>query len=240
MRARLTVNIDFGESGMRIIPTTRYALPVLLTFATLSASAATVRYSYYGADASTYTATYSIFPNNGEDPSPIPVPGDYRITGWVEVDGPLAANLINADISNSISDWSFDLNFSTGSINHTNYQSLLDYYAMDVCNGSGCFNVTVSTDAQGNISEWSFKIPDLQFFGNGESYNSRFSLTPTLPNGDNGKYSESIWLGGGYVSVKDYTSASVGSWSATVVPIPGAVWLFASALGLMGWRSRRH
>lgn len=39
--------------------------------------------------------------------------------------------------------------------------------------------------------------------------------------------------------VSGTSSLSLDNFNATVVPIPGAVWLFASALGLMGWRSRR-
>ena len=37
-----------------------------------------------------------------------------------------------------------------------------------------------------------------------------------------------------------YMSAAVGSWSAAVVLLLSAIWLFLSALELMGWRRQRH
>lgn len=208
---------------------------MLLVFAAASASADAVRYSYYGADASTYTVTTVIQP--GGVPSSGPVYGDYRISGWVELDGPLAANLNNIDISNTLSSWAFDRNFDGGTLNSEDYQSNVDYFGGCY---NACFNLTVSTDAQGNISEWFLAVKDNDFYApsSGEGYSSRFSLTPSLPNGDSGTYFEQIWLGGGFTAYSDYTSASVGSWSATVVPIPGAAWLFVSALGLIGWHRR--
>jgi hypothetical protein len=68
---------------------------------------------------------------------------------------------------------------------------------------------------------------------------------------------DSTWTNLAYVTVKGqyaectndflcqgfgstYVTPSLDNVNISVVPIPGAVWLFASALGLMGWRSRRH
>lgn len=68
---------------------------------------------------------------------------------------------------------------------------------------------------------------------------------------------DSSWTNLAYVTVEgqyafcynDYLCAGFGDTYATpaldnvnvsVVPIPGAIWLFVSALGLIGWRSRRY
>lgn len=46
------------------------------------------------------------------------------------------------------------------------------------------------------------------------------------------------WYGGlGYVPLQ-FRSISTGSVSASIVPIPAAVWLFASGVGLLGWMRR--
>jgi hypothetical protein len=43
-----------------------------------------------------------------------------------------------------------------------------------------------------------------------------------------------------YVDVHDYNKYLILDFTATVVPIPAAVWLFGSGLGLLGWMKRRQ
>lgn len=211
---------------MRIIRAIPYALAVLLTFLALPATAATVRYSYTGADASTYSGSETTY---GPPPYPITAPWvpPAPVTGWIELDTNLAANLTNVNISTLVDNWAFD---SGGFLQLQN----IDF----PCNCGSDFTMFVSTNAQGAITEWSLDATTGGDIGYG-SFTSRFVDAPLSENGES--IFRSYYGSPGICCSNTWTasSASVGSWSATVVPIPGAVWLFASALGLMGWRSRR-
>jgi len=50
-------------------------------------------------------------------------------------------------------------------------------------------------------------------------------------------YCSNDWLCLGWGTT--YVTPSLDNVNISVVPLPAAIWLFASALGLMGWRSRR-
>jgi hypothetical protein len=210
---------------MRTILNAVYVAAAMLAFASVSASAATVRYSYTGADPSTFTGTQT-YPQGAPVLPWIP----NQVSGWVEVTNGLAANLINADVSNLVSKWSFE------SVDNILNSVTAAYFG---CGPAPCFRMAVSTDAQGAITEWSLNAFSGLPTPETAQLITRFFINPINPNGE----SISILEPGGFpFGQMSYSasSASVGSWSATVVPIPAAAYLFASGLGLLGWMRRRQ
>lgn len=202
---------------MRTILNAGYVAAAMLALAAVPANAATVRYSYTGADTSTFSGSQTGYNDAGiivTTPWVPPAP----ITGWIELDTELAANLTNVNISVSVDSWAFD----SGNFMKLNNTCACDYG----------FLMSVSTNAQGAITEWNFEA------GNGGSggfgiITSRFLHAPISENGESIEQQ--------FYSNVIASSASVGSWSGpTVVPIPAAVWLFGSCLGWLGWLRLRQ
>lgn len=161
-------------------------------------------------------------------------------------------------ITNQTAGFSFGCAFSQGDV-------------ADNCIG-GPAGIYVSTDSEGNITEWMFSItadsPEIfqpddailfstsnpitrELFGfdgtpigtivlGGDE--ASFYLKPALPGGSLcgpgcmvDDYGQIIYGPQTYEAVQ----TTAGAWTATVVPVPAAVWLFASGLGLLGWLRRR-
>jgi hypothetical protein len=96
----------------------------------------------------------------------------------------------------------------------------------------------VETDASGDIYRWSI------WFINSSLTNSLRTglngigsdatrITPGLSGCGAGSWS---YCGG---TVSTSTSGTVGAWTASIVPIPAAAWLFGSALAGLGWMRRK-
>ena len=209
---------------------------IILLFATAT-QAATIRYSYVGADPDTFVG-------ENEQGDPIPVPADFRLSGWFEVSGGLAANLDRANIgpggSGLVSDWAFgpDISVLGQSVPISPDLTAPEY---PVAFGSD-LTLLVSTDAQGEITEWSFtasvSLIDLLSFSDTDNYTYRSLYFDGNPNNGDKRYlSEDFW--NACCTEENYISDSVGTWSSAVVPIPAAAWLFGSGLGLLGWYRRR-
>ncbi len=49
-----------------------------------------------------------------------------------------------------------------------------------------------------------------------------------------------VYFGAGYYAEVHNVPGTPGVWTMTAVPIPAAVWLFGSGLGLLGWMKRKR
>lgn len=116
-----------------------------------------------------------------------------------------------------------------GSVSPSSY-SFSD--VVDTLTGSNSFigNLTIQTDAQGNIDGW---VVVLIGFSGGEICANSTSDGSCLPGEQDIGKSDS--------GISAYT-ATQGAWAPTTTPLPAALPLFASglgALGLLGWRRKR-
>jgi hypothetical protein len=112
--------------------------------------------------------------------------------------------------------------------------------------------VSISFDAQGDISAWFFHVwtnyiasPTLEeTMLPGEAYYIHSAKNSALnPIFNTSEYCWSVDQDGycdAFEQVEDGWSTA-STWSVnTVIPVPAAVWLFASGLGLLGFFKRRH
>jgi hypothetical protein len=185
------------------------AVYLLTSLAWQSPLAATM-YQYSG-------NTYTWFPFDDDPPS-----GSYtdqmRITGYFNVNTALPASQAYTYIGDLITAYSFNDGRTT----------LTD-------TDSSIVRASVETDVSGDISRWEIQFARAVDEDTMDQIVFSIYTTNILSGGDN----VDIML---YAGDKDQAAnpTNPGVWtSAVVVPIPTAVWLFGSALGLLGWMRRR-
>lgn len=201
-------------------PITALITALLLVFAT-SVSASTFRYDYFAA------TTFDTFLTDAGYPASNPFDTSNAVSGYFEVDDALAANTTFDFFLDSTPD-GFFYSFSDG-LNSTTFNDAFDYF-------------TLRTDANGDIVEWFIYV-----------------FAPSAVGGDFAAISTancanacgfSIMRDEGLISVSGNTAIgrvfdNPGTWSVTEipapVPVPAAVWLFASGLiGLVGVARRKR
>ena len=190
-------------------------LIVALATFSLPAAAMPLRYDYVGNN----------FNSLGESEPPI---GDYdstmRVTGSFSVSAAIESTSLT-DITELLTSFSFSDGRSTLTDQNTTFSSFL-----------------VAVDSLGNITEWDIRVADQSPFN--DVGDERFSII-TINNSDGTvvvqDQGQITWCAdAGCVSTQsDFGGilTSPGSWS--IIPIPAALWLFGSALGLLGWVKRR-
>ena len=171
--------------------------------------------------AATYTYTGTLFTNITNVTPPTGTYTDaMSVTGQFSVAAPLAANLgMGTDITGQVTSFSFFDGRNT--ITEVNAPlANFDYTFLVTTDGAGNIsgsNITVSrplTPLGVGGQAWTI------FVGTGGSTGTIEEVLVTGPNGfDIGE------------------SITPGTW--TLIPIPATVWLFGSALGLLGWVRRR-
>lgn len=170
----------------------------------------------------TYTGNnFDEFPDNFDPPS-----GTYTtamsVTGTFAVAVPLTLGPAVVDISGDVLSYSFSDGRST--LTEAN---------------SNMFNFNVGVTA-GQIVAWSIELR--QIFPVPTAIGDLSLTIRTVTGGDRGSIQECISLLGDLCFDAGLDLARVngnpGTWE-TVVPIPPAIWLFGSALGLLGWIRRR-
>ena len=188
-----------------------------LFIVSLPATAATVRYSYQGADFE--LGSFSI---------PASLAGLSAISGYVDIDGGLASNLTSQSVSNVLAFEFFD---GVTTINQAN--TSIDTFE-------------VSTDANGNITAWLLVLPQLApGTGNGDPQSMLIASDDSgafpFPIYDSSSYASFVIIGTDIVpTTLRVRSESAGAWQIAAVPLPAAVWLLASALAGLGWFARRR
>jgi hypothetical protein len=117
-------------------------------------------------------------------------------------------------------------------------------------------SIHVATDENGNIIEWEFGVSvdstDGLIVGDltGMSTIRQATSEPIIIGGTSMDHSAYLAFddGSGLDSsgqiisgapTTNFGSAEAGTWTATVIPVPAAAWLFISALGLLGFRRKR-
>ncbi len=161
----------------------------------------------------------------------------YTFTDGQQVTGSLDGTLNGTTISN-ISDLQVSLNgigFTGGS--DANGATALRIYGFDASNGSFDAPATFSTDSSKN----NFQIADEDPNGaNAANYFFSFVIDPSLGaliGAGNFLASDQHSGPGGFQSAADFTDS--GTWKVTPVPLPAALPLMLSALGLFGFGRRR-
>jgi hypothetical protein len=146
-----------------------------------------------------------------------------RVTGSFTVSAPLATMGLT-DIRASVLSYSF----SDGRGTYTESNSSIDEF-------------DVAIDGSGQITNWQVLFDGPRGTNVGEQF-PFFVGTENITMGvveDSGFFGECTGAAAGCDAVFDSAviGALPGTWS--VVPLPAAVWLFGSALGLLGWMKRR-
>ena len=180
-------------------------------------------------------AIYSYVGNNFNQISdPTPPSGTYTgsmsVTGSFEV-GSLLSPMSLADISGLVTSYSFN----------DGRQTLDD-------SNSDISSFTIEILGDGSVGEW--RIDVRSPFSSPAFVGATFqriltSDTSSLVTQDIGSIQECTAVSGSPASCSSTSLSDVGQVSLTpgtwsVVPIPAAVWLFGSALGLMGWIRHRQ
>ena len=199
-----------------------------------SATAAPVRYDYQGSSFTTYTGDWSAFPS-------LPT----AISGFLLVDQAIPPDTDYQSYSfspQSASAAVLDFMFTDGVTTYTR--------ASIVSNSQRMF-ANLVTDPTGAIVEWAVLVmPTLGGITNAH-FRLGFAHQPVgglgigeLPlDGGYSWYCGDVFseIHGCYVSdIEASVSGNGGAWTASVVPLPAAAWLFGSALLLMGRLQRSN
>lgn len=191
-------------------------LLALMLLACSSAQAATI-YQYTGNNFTTI------------DDSPTPA-GEYTtsmsVSGSFTVSSPLVEG--GNDILNSITEYSF----SDGRNELTEENSFV-------------LNGLFVLDGTGDITFWIFNILHDSFAAGASVGELIFATEITSQSGDNATYGRCAALIGDKcnnldpIAIDRGITPNPGNWGTAPVPVPASVWLFGSALGLLGWMRRR-
>jgi hypothetical protein len=194
------------------------AITLTLCLATATAQAAPVKYQYQG-------------PNFNAGNSP--VDGLTGISGYFVLADAIAPNaLFHSELDMPELDAApIELWFTDGVTTITSLSELIDW------------GFSVETDGAGAPSVWQVALikagngPSGTFLRMNVEYNwlpeSGFDVSVYC----NNEWATSCPSQGGRSVVTD--ALNHGTWTIAVVPVPPAVWLFGSALGLMGWMRRK-
>ena len=184
-------------------------------------AAASVVYTYTG-------NPYDRFETEGVAP-PTPYDSSMSVSGYFTLDEPVGPNRTIDPTFLTPTDWSiFDGTFILDPGNTTSIA------------------FSLGTDASGVITSWYFfatSDPQVAF---GESYHligSSFDAGPFRLDGDLGNTSNCIEFGTADSCTNNNRNTAFadtpGSWTVSPVPLPGAAWLFGSALVAIGVIRRR-
>ena len=130
-------------------------------------------------------------------------------------------NFAYARMGTHVTSW----NISAGGVTITNLDT-----------SSVTSRIGIETNAGGDITKWTLNMfgpPTLPAApGYGTALYDRID-TSFVSKGSNDAISSNA------APVYARVDGNPGQWTATVVPVPAAVWLFGSGLGLLGWIRRR-
>ena len=97
------------------------------------------------------------------------------------------------------------------------------------------------------FSSWGVTAMHIEFFDNALTSLGTYDSPPITSGGDGDPFAEDFDLGGilgvTFVDVLltgDTSGVDITNFGFTTVPVPAAVWLFGSGLGLLGWIRKRQ
>jgi hypothetical protein len=123
-----------------------------------------------------------------------------------------------------------------------NFNESLSVAAVNIVDTAPSWSITTNKNAGGGFGEFDFKVA-----GNGDNRTDVLTFRVAGVTDDTiNSYATSATEGSEYFAahIADYDASVTGNTGgkfggSSVVPIPAAVWLFASGLGLLGWKSRK-
>ena len=174
----------------------------------------------------------------------------YSYTGNPFTDNDLSNPLCDIGTSGCFSNITATIELTTALGENQALTNVNDPYAWSISDGLTTITNTTTdyylltlqlgTDENGNIDQWRFIAANSALsFGEVESMQTTFDAG--FPTVDDTRYCTVDGGGGacGYVAVAEVAD-NAGDWSTTIVPVPAAIWLFATGLlGLVGVARRQ-
>jgi hypothetical protein len=194
----------------------RCILALILGAYSAGVSAAAVRYTYQGTDFSFIQAGV---------PS-----GVSHLSGYLQFDQILAPNLDQYQFSpTELEAMNYRFEFTDGvSVADNDDGGWVSFFPT----GGG-----ISTDSAGMITGWKFIVYDNNTLAVGFSDFSSSNQPGSA--GDITTYCTSLIQNGCNSAWASTGLESSGAWTMSTVPVPAALYLFGSALGLLGWIRRK-
>jgi hypothetical protein len=194
------------------------------------AQAALLKYSYTGIDFATNTAPYT-------NTSNVTIPCDPTGAGLCAITN-ITAEIVIEDLG---------ANKAFGTIAPASWSISDGNETITSLDAGWNFPdpLQVSTDGTGVIDSWNFFVwsDTISEASTGElqqlrtqDFSGLVRDTTGYCQSDNG--TNCTFTGVAYVET--FAPNHVGAWTVSAVPVPAAVWLFGSALGLLGWMRRAH
>ena len=193
----------------------RWILAIVFCAYSAGLSAAAVQYTYQGFE---FSYIQSGIPN-----------GATSLSGYMQFDQVLAPNLDQYDFSPvELEAMGYRFEFTDGASVINNDNGWVSFFTT----GGG-----ISTDSEGMITGWKYFVYDNDLPAVGSSY---FTSSNQLGSeGDTTNHCISLTENGCFAVFASTGISGPGTWTMSAVPVPAALYLFGSALGLLGWLRRK-